>query len=352
MASRIAQRTNRRRRAPGALSAAFFALMSAPSFAHHSSASFDEEAQIALSGVVTKYEWANPHVYIFLDGVETASQRRATWEIEGPPPSILKLSGWTPATLATGEHVTVSAHPARDAARNAALLMGVTKADGTTLSRYGNRSIGPETSYKSDKLPGVWLTLINDATGRLFDESLLKDPSVWPLTPKAAAAAQSFNEDTDLPGLRCVPYTAPWFLLIADTKEIEQRGAALLIRGEFDGAERTVHLDVASHDGAEPSLQGHSIGRWDGRALVVDTARFTEHRNGTAWSVPSSSRKHLTERFELGADGKSLTYSFVLEDPDYLTRPLSAEAQWVYRPDLTYHAEPCDPVNARRFVPH
>jgi hypothetical protein len=346
-----AHRTHRDRQAR-TLSAAVIALASAPSFAHHSSASFDQQAEITLSGVVTKYEWANPHVYIFLDGVETVSQRHATWEIEGPPPSILKLSGWTPTTLANGERVTVTAHPAREGSRSAALLMAVTKADGTTLSRYGNRDIGPETSYKADKLPGVWLTLINDATGHLFDENLITDPSVWPLTPKGTAAAQSFHEDTDLSGLRCVPYTAPWFMLIADTKEIEQRGATLLIRGEFDGAERTVHLDVATHDGTEPSLQGHSIGRWDGRALVVDTARFIEHRNGTAWSLPSSSRKHLTERFELAADGKSLRYSFVLEDSEYLTRPLTGDAQWVYRPDLAYRAEPCDPANARRFVPH
>jgi len=347
-----ARRTHRSRQTRAALAAALVAFACAPSFAHHSSAGFDQNAEIALSGVVTKYEWANPHVYIFLDGTETTSQRHATWEIEGPPPSILKLKGWTPATLASGERVTVAAHPARDASRNAALLVSVTKADGTTLSRSGGRDSGPETSYKTDKLTGVWLTLINDTTGRLFDEALITDPSVWPLTPKGTAAAQSFNEDTDLSGLRCVPYTAPFFMLITDTKQIEQRGATLSIRGEFDGAERTVHLDVASHDGAEPSLQGHSIGHWDGRALVVDTARFIEHRNGTAWSLPSSSRKHLTERFELATDGESLTYSFVLEDPEYLTRPLAADAKWVYRPDLAYHAEPCDPANARRFVPH
>ena len=112
-----------------------------------------------------------------------------------------------------------------------------------------------------------------------------------------------------------------------------------------------MHLNVASHDGAEASLQGHSIGRWDGNALVVDTARFAEHRNGTFWSVPSSSRKHLTERFELDADGSGLTYRFELEDPEYLTRPVAADAQWVYRPDLEFHAEPCDIENARRFVP-
>ena len=83
---------------------------------------------------------------------------------------------------------------------------------------------------------------------------------------------------------------------------------------------------------------------------MIDTASFAEHRNGTFWSVPSSPRKHLTERFELAADGRSLTYRFELEDPEYLTRPVSAEATWAYRPDLEFRAEPCDVENARRFA--
>jgi hypothetical protein len=322
-----------------------------PALAHHSSAGFDDDAKITLSGTVTKFEWANPHVYIFLDGVDAASQRHANWEIEGPPPSILKQRGWSMSSLATGERVTVTAHPARDGTRASALLLSVMKPDGTELRRFGGDDTAPAKTFQAESVSGTWLTQINDQTGRLFDEALITDPSVWPLTPKGVASAQAFREDTDLPGLRCVPYTAPWFMLITDLKSIEPRGNTVAIRGEFDGAERIVHLDVASHDGVEPSLQGHSIGRWDGAALVVDTARFTDHRNGTGWSVPSSARKHLTERFELGADRKSLTYSFVLEDPEYLSRPLAAQAQWAYRPDLAYHAEPCDPANARRFVP-
>ena len=318
--------------------------------AHHSSAPFDDKAETTLEGTVTKFEWANPHVYIFLDGVETTSQRRTTWEIEGPPPSILKQRGWSRDSLATGEHIEVDAHPARDRSRNAALLVGVTKGDGTKLSRFGEDA--PAPTFKADSLAGTWVTQINDVTGRLFDDESLKDPSVWPLTPRGQQAARDFNEETDLSGLRCVPYTAPWFMIITDAKSIERHGTTVIIRGEFDGAERTVHLDATTHDGAEPSLQGHSIGRWDGRTLVVDTARFLEHRNGTAWSVPSSTGKHLVERFELAADGQSLSYRFELEDPDYLTKPLVAETTWHYRPDVTYHAEPCDPANARRFVPH
>jgi hypothetical protein len=42
--------------------------------------------------------------------------------------------------------------------------------------------------------------------------------------------------------------------------------------------------------------------------------------------LPSSVDKHLVERFELSADGETLLYSYVLEDPQYLPRPLRADS--------------------------
>ena len=334
------------------LGAIITAALGLPAAAHHSSSAFDHEAEITLDGIVTKYEWGNPHVYVYLDGSESESGRRGTWEIEALPPGVLKPRGWSPTSLAAGERVTIHARPARDRTKLEAFLQSVTKADGTTLGRFGGDDDERDAASlpKTNGLSGTWVTLINEATGRLFDTDSLNDPDVWPLTQKGANAAASFREDVDHPGLQCVPYTAPWIMLITDVKSLEMRGDTLSIRGEFDGAERLVHMTVASHDGVEPSLQGHSIGRWEGNALVIDTALFAEHRNGTFWSVPSSPRKHLAERFELSADGSSLTYRFKIEDPEYLTRPVSAEAQWVYRPDLAFRALPCDVDNARRFV--
>ena len=55
---------------------------------------------------------------------------------------------------------------------------------------------------------------------------------------------------------------------------------------EFEGIERIVHMGAESHDGAAISLQGHSIGRWEGDTLVVDTTHFAEHRVGNAMGVP------------------------------------------------------------------
>ena len=93
------------------------------------------------------------------------------------------------------------------------------------------------------------------------------------------------------------------------------------------------------------SIRGQS-----GSTLVVDTRLFTEHRNSTFKSMPSSTDKHLVERFELAENGETLRYSYVLEDPKYLTAPVTGQLEFAYRPDLTYSPPPCDPANARRFI--
>ena len=107
------------------------------------------------------------------------------------------------------------------------------------------------------------------------------------------------------------------YMVLPGFRSIEVRPDAVSIRGEDGGVERVVHLDVSTHAGAAPSVQGHSIGRWDDGALVVDTALFAPHLLGNGGGLPSSPGKHLTERFALNPEG-GLTYSFEVEDPEYL----------------------------------
>src|SRR5688572_30478874 len=52
--------------------------------------------------------------------------------------------------------------------------------------------------------------------------------------------------------------------------------------------------------------------------LIVETSNFTENAIGVTNGLPSSTEKHLVERFALAADGQSLLYSFELADPVYL----------------------------------
>ena len=117
---------------------------------------------------------------------------------------------------------------------------------------------------------------------------------------------------------------------------------------------RTIHLDRSDHPAdVEPSLLGHSIGRWDGEALVVDTVAFTPDARGiSAIGIPSGPRKRMTERFMLAEDGLSLRRETTLEDPDYLTARVSYVMVWDHRPDLDFSSasETCDPEIANRFL--
>ena len=101
-----------------------------------------------------------------------------------------------------------------------------------------------------------------------------------------------------------------------DFKQVLIREDEVRIQGGYAIADRIVHMDRTTHEGATPTIQGDSIGRWDGETLVVETIRFAPHRTGNGYrGVPSGSQKRLVERLTLQEEGKKLTYEFELSDP-------------------------------------
>jgi hypothetical protein len=130
---------------------------------------------------------------------------------------------------------------------------------------------------------------------------------------------------------------------------VDERTAVLDL--DWMGVRRVVHLDTAAHPmDLEPSPQGHSIGRWEGDALVIDTVGFAEHPEGIGFGLPSGLGKHLVERLALAADGRHLDYGIMAEDPEYLTEPIHAAASWEYSPDLDRSDAACDLEGARRYL--
>ena len=83
-------------------------------FAHHSFASeYDGTKPATLKGTVTKIDWKNPHVYIFMD-VADASGKAVNWAFEGYPPNTLRRVGFARDLLKVGDAVSVSGWLARD----------------------------------------------------------------------------------------------------------------------------------------------------------------------------------------------------------------------------------------------
>jgi hypothetical protein len=90
-------------------------LSAASMFAHHSfSAEFDASKTVTLKGNVTKVDWLNPHIWIYLDVKDNAG-KVAHWQCEGGAPNSLTRNGWTKNDLKQGDAVTINGTLAKDA---------------------------------------------------------------------------------------------------------------------------------------------------------------------------------------------------------------------------------------------
>jgi hypothetical protein len=119
---------------------------------------------------------------------------------------------------------------------------------------------------------------------------------------------------------------------------VESVDAILLRIEEYDQV-RTIHLRNAPT--APPaSPLGFSVGRMEGRDLVVTTTRIN---SGTFDSVgvPLSLDARLEERFAPSADGSTLTYSLVVHDPVNFTAPVETGKRFIYLPEAKVEAFNC-----------
>lgn len=103
-----------------------------------------------------------------------------------------------------------------------------------------------------------------------------------------------------------------------------QSASQVVIVRENPGLPRTIHLDGRVHPHLSrwtPNAVGHSVGRYEGGALVVDTIGLaTGNVTAGGWRTPETV---LTERYRLSADGTRLTISYTWQDPKVYVKPHS-----------------------------
>ena len=111
--------------------------------AHHSfAAQYDANKPITLKGGITRIEWANPHIYFYIDVADSSGT--AQWAIEGGAPSTLYRAGWRKDSAKVGDTVTVSGFLARDGSK----LVNMQRA---LLADGRNLFVGNQTYYQKGR---------------------------------------------------------------------------------------------------------------------------------------------------------------------------------------------------------
>jgi DNA/RNA endonuclease YhcR with UshA esterase domain len=102
-------------------------------WAHHSfEAEYDRNLPVAVTGTVTLMEWANPHIYFFID-IENEEGEVTNWAVEGGAPNGLYRRGWRKDSLKTGDIVEVEGWLARDGSNSMNSGSVIRQSDGLRL---------------------------------------------------------------------------------------------------------------------------------------------------------------------------------------------------------------------------
>jgi len=117
----------------------------ARALAHHAfAAEYDANKPVTVSGIVTKFEWINPHALLYVDGRD-AQGKAANWTFEMGSPGGLERRGWKRTDLKNGDEIAVDGYASKDG-RNVANVRTVKLADGRKL--FGGFQSTPGNPFK------------------------------------------------------------------------------------------------------------------------------------------------------------------------------------------------------------
>jgi hypothetical protein len=166
--------------------------------------------------------------------------------------------------------------------------------------------------------------------------------------PRGEHPAYGAKDPVD--GSACRVLAFPFFMTSSPPFDILQHDDEILIISEREGGSRHIYMGGRSHPAdIEHTSNGHSIGHWDGDALVIDTVGFL----GFA-GVPGGGRRgpntHLVEQYKIVDNGERLTVTFSWDDPAIYAKPHTYTLNYYKMPKGTYAFEdPCDSGDAKEY---
>ncbi len=175
------------------------------------------------------------------------------------------------------------------------------------------------------------------------------------LTPGAlAGVAAQIRHDAE--AIRwCDPIGMPAVMGDRAPIDLRQSASVIGIIAKPQSSARYIYLDGRHHpdkDELEGTTNGHSIGRWEGEVLVVDTIGFND-RGVTR--LPGggvrTTNSHLTERYRLMNNGQRLDVTFTWEDATVFIKPHTYEFRYYRIPEISdprmFACNPKDPERAK-----
>jgi hypothetical protein len=302
---------------------------------------FDTSQEILVEGTVARFDWVNPHMYLV---VETTGPDGKPALVEGEGVAITQalVDGLRREALEPGTPVVMRANPNRGGWGKQVRVLDVTTADGEVHPFYASNTRA-RTLTPAASLEGRWAPA-RAALGAGFGAM-----ARWPITPEGRAAQQEMAAD----GL-CFVEPVPFLAVLDEMREITigEDEVVMHFDNSGDHVVRTIHMNAEHPADVQPSRHGHSIGRWEGDTLVIDTIAYEPNASGNGANVPSSASKHTVERLTLTEDRLRLRYEFSVEDPVYINGPATLTQQWDHRPDIGFspQSEACDDDVAARYL--
>jgi hypothetical protein len=352
-------------------------VVAAPALAHHGFGRFDPTKDVTIEGTLTGIDFVNPHAYMYFDAVD-ADGKVTPMRCEMRAATVLRRSGWSEEMFTAGKHVSISGNPHRDDPASCyieTLTLGEEK-----LERYQQLTTATQTApaNRPARLASGEPNIFGDWAQEQY---LIARPPEGRggLVPKSMVAAVEAGQIAfaDVPnagwGARPVTFTpagqAAADALRARPPDQNERArceiTSILFDWVFDGPinritkagdaitmeygrgiTRTVHMTASHPANVAPSRAGHSVGRWDGDTLVVDTVGFTP---GTiAGNVAHSDRLHVVERFTLDPQTMALKRDYTAEDPVNFTDQY-AGSDIVKPADAPFAVDRCEELGYRNY---
>ena len=338
---------NRLHRLARAIVAGTLATVPFSAAAHHSMSEFDRGVVTDVTGVVSRISWTNPHILLEVTSTDRNGVK-TVWSLEGGAVSAQRRRGLTADRIAVGDVVRVAGFPSTRRDRylqvnhvllpdGVELLVG-----GTREPRWSGRTAGSAVvvdttkvaAAKGDSMFRVW----SAGSGAWF----FAGRSNYQLTKSAAAAVAKWDDIADNPLTKCVAPGMPALMGNPYPMEFVQVGRDIELRFEEFDAVRRIHMGagVARPAAVPLSPLGYSVGRWEGKALVVDTSRINWpyfDRSG----APQTQNVAINERFTVVQDGNRLDYVMTVNEPASLVKPFVWNAYFIWKPGEAVNRYEC-----------